>query len=82
MAQLTPDQAVEVEKMAENLIGRCSAVTSADEESIQEEWTQEQREYFDTLAFLCDDCGWWCDMSECNNEENLQGLCDQCNGDK
>ena len=39
----------------------------------------EQHEAIDNQIFLCDECNWWCEISEAN--ENPQGggdICDDC----
>lgn len=35
---------------------------------------------FDELAFMCDQCGWWCSTEELNNGGMLN-LCDDCHGE-
>jgi hypothetical protein len=35
-------------------------------------------EYLDQHIFLCDGCGWWCELSEMSDEE----VCSQCCSDE
>jgi hypothetical protein len=35
-------------------------------------------EYLDQNIFLCDDCDWWCELSEMSDE----GVCSQCCSDE
>lgn len=43
------------------------------------EWsdlTSEELGILDSEIFLCDECGWWCEVSDMSEEENV---CDDCN---
>jgi len=34
----------------------------------------------DAVAFCCELCGWWCEISECNNDTGVE-MCDECKGE-
>ena len=59
--------------LAEKLVGTCRFIDI----SIALNDNIHLIEEFDTLAFSCDGCGWWCDISELNNE-NGERFCDEC----
>lgn len=51
------------EAAADQLIGTCDSGTE-----LLEELSQEELEEFDQLAFCCDTCGWWYEISEMSDE--------------
>ena len=61
-----------VNDVAAALLGTCK--------SLESETTEEEREdtaflrALDDEIFLCDQCGWWCEVEECNEE----GFCEDC----
>jgi hypothetical protein len=32
----------------------------------------------DQLMFICETCGWWCDIAELNDQAYAELICDQC----
>ena len=58
--------------LADRLIG--TAQTCIPEEELE---NAEDVESFETLAFQCDVCGWWCDVEELNNLTS-RNLCEEC----
>ena len=60
--------------LADRLVGTADNVIVMEELGDDPESIEE----FDGLAFLCDQCGWWCSTEELNNESS-ENLCDDCN---
>lgn len=72
----------------EELISDLTGTTSTLNESIQElfgddfsedDLTEDNHNQIDNSIFLCDDCGWWCEISE-ESEEGFDGerVCSDC----
>jgi hypothetical protein len=40
--------------------------------------TPEDHATIDSEIFCCDNCGWWCEVSE-SNEDGPNQICDDCN---
>lgn len=59
--------------LADRLIGTCDNVIVEEELETADDIVE-----FDSLAFLCSACGWWCSTDELNNETS-EDLCDDCN---
>jgi hypothetical protein len=65
-------------KLAEDLIGT-AAMQSAETRAEDAGFTLDA-DTFDSIAFICDRCDWFCSMDEANDAPNGAGwLCDQCN---
>jgi len=45
-----------------------------------EDLTIEESQQMDDIVFSCEGCGWWCDASECNEDDGW--FCDECMGDR
>lgn len=63
-------------ELADDLIGTCSTFPIPEEEL---ETLAELTE-FESLAFCCQGCGWWCSTEELNNI-GPRDLCDECHGE-
>ncbi len=56
------------QEVADDLIGTCDDFEKAAGEPLENfnaQWCAE----FDTLAMLCDQCGWWVEASEMNDDQ-------------
>lgn len=73
MGPTTEDKQLRGQQAAEELQGTCKG--------LHEVLSDEEQEDADVLAeldqhvFLCDECGWWCELSE----QTEDGRCDDCN---
>ena len=61
------------QELAYTLIGTCRSFPLPEEELA----SQQEVEEFDSLAFCCQQCGWWCSTEELNNI-GPRDLCDEC----
>lgn len=64
----------DVNKLIEALQGTCTIID--DHLPDEMEWsdlTSEDHAEIDDQIFLCDQCGWWCEISEQNGE-----ICEDC----
>lgn len=55
------------------------ALTDHYEGMVEEDLTDQDRDDIDNDIFLCEDCGWWCEISEESEEE--PGKCEDCAND-
>lgn len=70
-----------VKEIARELIGCCGGSRPNLEAELDELGVAREAkpsEAFDEIVFLCDGCGWYCDVDELNNEGADQ-RCDECN---
>lgn len=58
--------------LADKLIGTCESAVIHEEMDTDAEIAE-----FDELAFLCEQCDWWCSTDELNNDGPIN-LCDDC----
>lgn len=75
--KLTDEQ---LDKVADRLEGQCllDLAAALNEQGIDETAIDEELcEQVESRVFLCDQCGWWANADELNNETDQQ-LCDQC----
>lgn len=70
---MTDSDEAHVRDIADSLIGCCGG-SRPDVESAVDEFDAEQCALFDTLCFLCDVCGWWCDAEEMRSDQ----ICEEC----
>lgn len=75
----------QVQKIIEDLQGTCKSLTDAviavtDNPLIDERHlTIEQHHMIDQQIFLCDDCNWWCEISEMSaNSTDTNQICLDC----
>lgn len=70
--------------IAETLQGTCDTLSGVIEQEYpdmtEDDLTQADHNALDNEVFLCDICGWWCEISEsCNETENCGGSnCTDC----
>jgi len=60
-----------IEKLSEELIGTCKSLHDLIDPDTM---TQAEFEELDSLAMLCDECGWWEPAEEIDEE----GICIEC----
>lgn len=69
----------DIQKLVEDLQGTCNNLSDALPEGMEEDdLTEDDHDYIDNEIFLCDECGWWCESSEANENEDCAGLCADC----
>lgn len=66
----------ELRAKAEALIGTCHM---SDPEWMEDLSIEELREV-DSIVFSCEQCGWWCDADECNEDDGW--FCNDCMKDR
>ena len=68
------------EQIAEHLRGTCMGDIDGAAQTLfgikEEDLTAEELQTIDLEIFLCEECGWWCERSE-EDEENF-GYCESC----
>ena len=74
--ELYNDLFVKIDEIAEELRGQCmlSLEDILEREGIDE--NDFDHSYLDSLVFLCEDCGWWCEISEMNDSGDW--VCEDC----
>lgn len=69
-----------IQAIADELIGTAKSLHDVLEDN---EDQSEIETRLSDKAFCCDCCGWWADVEELNNEnEVFDELCDECAGDQ
>lgn len=71
----------DVQKIIDYLQGTCNDLDASLRdfypEMEYEDLTDEDLQQIDNQIFLCDQCGWWCEISEQADEEE-EGYCAEC----
>lgn len=73
--------ASDVGALADALQGTCMSIEDGCEQVgiDHDAMTVEEHQELDGLVFLCDQCGWWCEACEANENPGGGGdLCDDC----
>lgn len=69
---------IDINELQEALEGTCDSLQGGIEAVLGDdsdyELTIEEHEQLDQLIFLCDECSWWCCVSERNGDD----ICDDC----
>lgn len=78
-----PETTARWDRIIDHLRGSCGsligALRSHDAEDLEDH--QEFLRYLDDEIFLCETCGWWCEMSEmAEDEEGTEPTCSDCSG--
>lgn len=69
---------IDVQKLIEYLQGTCNTLDSALDELFgcdSTEMTEDNHTELGLEIFLCEYCGWWCEISEVSDED---GVCMDC----
>lgn len=69
-----------LEAVVERLRGQCIIDMEQALEEVGQTLTPENEQLLEARVFLCDECGWWCDVEELNNETD-RNMCDDCSED-
>lgn len=81
--RVLPD--AQLQSVAEQLIGQCTNgiddVCLEDDLPLFDQWTVEDAQAFDELAFLCSVCGWWVSGDDHAEEEPDDFICSECGND-
>lgn len=73
--KLSDDQ---INTLADNLLGTCSSIDDHLPNGLTfDDLDVEDCELLDDKVVQCADCGWWCEMSEINED----GQCGDCEGE-
>lgn len=74
----TPD--FDVHELIEALKGTCDSMEQhLPDGMVEDDLTFEDLATLDGEIFLCTQCGWWCESSECNDTDNgVDQLCNDC----
>lgn len=70
----------QIHELADDLQGTCQTLEQVQERLGIGELTVADHQYLDSLVFLCDRCGWWCEA--CEESREFPGTCDDCNPDE
>lgn len=65
------------QEIADDLIG-CSGGSRPSIEAEIEELSLQDTQEFDMIAFLCEECGWWCSTDDLRNLDGHE-RCNECN---
>lgn len=73
----------QLQAIIEYLQGTCLTLQDAVETITESEYneddlTTEQHDFIANEIFLCDDCGWWCEVSEAAEHEDSDQICEDC----
>lgn len=75
----------QMDTLVNELMGTAGPLSDAVESLFdlsEDELTLADHMELDLGVFLCDECGWWCDVSEQNEApDEVTQLCDDCNED-
>lgn len=73
----------DVHKLVEELQGTCQDIPSFLPEGMSyDDLTKEDLQHIDNELFECQQCGWWCEMSEHHESTSGEnGKCDDCFGE-
>ena len=77
----TPDK---IQELIDYLQGTCNSLDDGVQTIFGEDFSSfnlssENHEQIDNEIFLCETCGWWCEMSESGDED---GNCTDCSEDQ
>lgn len=77
---------IDMEKVIEALQGTCKPLeygiqAALGDDTEVDELTEEQLSHLDQEIFLCDTCGWWCEIAV-SNDDNGDNVCDDCYEDE
>lgn len=69
-------------RCGERLIGTCSSIEKEVEEG--DEWqSQEFLDGVESVAFECNECGWWCEVGEATaGHDGSEDVCQDCAPDE
>lgn len=72
----------DIHQVIADMQGTCSMLIDALPEGMNEDdLTSEDHEAIDNEIFLCDECGWWCEISEQADTGEDEQKCEDCHGD-
>jgi len=67
---MTPETEKRLRDLADSLRGSCRLLDDEERDLVDE-----APEFFDTLVFCCEECGWWCGEDEYGRKDMH---CDEC----
>ena len=68
----------DIAELIADLQGTCKSISDFLPEGMnQDDLTQNDLSEIDQEIFLCDGCGWWCEVSE-SNDRGGENVCDDC----
>lgn len=73
------EKEIDIDRIIEDLLGTCKSLVSVlDSYGLTEDdLSDKERFLMDNEIFLCDECGWWMEISQCTED----GICEDCNPD-
>lgn len=74
------------QELIDNLQGTCNDLNHGIQEVFGEEFNSfnidnEVIEQLELDIFLCDCCGWWCEISEESDVDDCERICEDCKED-
>lgn len=69
------------QKAVDQLNGTCRSFAELGEEYEEGENNSLFCAVVDEQIFCCTTCNWWCEQSECNEDDSGQWVCDECKDD-
>lgn len=66
-----------LDEIIQDLLGTCQVMDNVASSHGIAELTFEDIRYIESEIFLCESCGWWCDVCE-HHGETGESLCDDC----
>lgn len=67
-----------LDKIVADLRGTCQDIDEVADYHSAGELTIDDLEYIETWVFLCEGCGWWCDVGEMRENEDGEHVCEDC----
>jgi hypothetical protein len=66
-------QDFDVQQLIDDLQGTCTSINDHLPEGMDDmDLTSEDHDVIDNQIFLCETCGWWCEISEQDEDGNCQ----------
>lgn len=68
-----------VHELIEAVNGTCNTIDDHLPEGMEfEDLTGEDHDVIDNEIFLCNECGWWCEVHEAHETDDGDDICDDC----
>lgn len=71
-----------IQQLVDDLQGTCKTIEEFLPDGMEfEDLTSEDLQFIDENIFLCEKCGWWCELSEEAESEDSDRICNECKED-
>ncbi len=69
-----------IEQLIEDLQGTTSTINDHLPDGMDEnDLTSDDHDAIDNAIFYCSCCGWWCEISEMADTDEIDQICEDCN---